>query len=93
MLSLICGVFDSGVSSYMLMRRGCACIPASLTSAAQAHEIGVRQVAHYLWNGFGSPHRVRFVAIHFEPVVGKSEQWTTVEIGRYPQTSDGACRV
>ncbi|MDP1057361.1 hypothetical protein Q6324_27790, partial [Klebsiella pneumoniae] len=36
-----------------------------------AHEIGVRQVAHYLWNRFGSPHRVRFVAINFESVVGE----------------------
>ena len=59
-LSLISGGFDSGVSSYMLMRRGC-----------RVHEIGVRQVAHYLWNRFGSSHRVRFVAINFEPVVGE----------------------
>jgi thiamine biosynthesis protein ThiI len=36
-----------------------------------AHEIGVKQVAHYLWNRFGSSHRVRFVAINFEPVVGE----------------------
>lgn len=28
-------------------------------------------VAHYLWNCFGSSHRVRFVAINFEPVVGE----------------------
>jgi adenylyl- and sulfurtransferase ThiI len=34
-LSLISGGFDSGVSSYMLMRRGCACITASLTLAAR----------------------------------------------------------
>lgn len=39
--------------------------------AAPPHEIGVRQVAHYLWNRFGSSHRVRFVAINFEPVVGE----------------------
>ncbi|MBW6351436.1 tRNA 4-thiouridine(8) synthase ThiI, partial [Pseudomonas aeruginosa] len=26
---------------------------------------------HYLWNRFGSSHRVRFVAINFEPVVGE----------------------
>lgn len=31
----------------------------------------MRQVAHYLWNRFGSSHRVRFVAINFEPVVGE----------------------
>lgn len=68
-LSLISGGFDSGVSSYMLMRRGCrvhycfnlAAPPMRLASA----------VAHYLWNRFGSSHRVRFVAINFEPVVGE----------------------
>jgi thiamine biosynthesis protein ThiI len=36
-----------------------------------AHEIGVKQVAHYLWNRFASSHKVRFVAIDFEPVVGE----------------------
>ncbi|MBX9334795.1 tRNA 4-thiouridine(8) synthase ThiI, partial [Serratia marcescens] len=28
-------------------------------------------VAHYLWNRFASSHKVRFVAIDFEPVVGE----------------------
>ncbi|WP_240530645.1 hypothetical protein, partial [Enterobacter hormaechei] len=28
-----------------------------------AHEIGVKQVAHYLWNRFASSHKVRFVAM------------------------------
>lgn len=28
-------------------------------------------MAHYLWNRFGSSHRVRFIAIDFEPVVGE----------------------
>lgn len=32
----------------------------------------MRQVAHYLWNRLsGSSHRVRFVAINFEPQVGE----------------------
>ena len=70
-LSLISGGFDSGVSSYMLMRRGCRVHYCFFTLGGAAHEIGVRQVAHYLWNRFGSSHRVRFVAINFEPVVGE----------------------
>jgi len=70
-LSLISGGFDSGVSSYMLMRRGCRVHYCFFNLGGAAHEIGVRQVAHYLWSRFGSSHRVRFVAINFEPVVGE----------------------
>ncbi|WP_075180459.1 tRNA uracil 4-sulfurtransferase ThiI [Pantoea sp. 1.19] len=69
-LSLISGGFDSGVSSYMLMRRGCRVHYCFFNLGGAAHEIGVRQVAHYLWKRFGSSHRVRFIAINFEPVVG-----------------------
>lgn len=77
-LSLISGGFDSGVSSYMLMRRGCRVHYCFFNLGGAAHEIGVRRVAHYLWNRFGSSHRVRFVAINFEPVVGEIlEKWTT----------------
>ncbi|WP_338491522.1 tRNA uracil 4-sulfurtransferase ThiI [Erwinia aphidicola] len=70
-LSLISGGFDSGVSSYMLMRRGCRVHYCFFNLGGAAHEIGVRQVAHYLWKRYGSSHRVRFVAIDFEPVVGE----------------------
>lgn len=70
-LSLISGGFDSGVSSYMLLRRGCRVHYCFFNLGGAAHEIGVRQVAHYIWNRFGRSHRVRFVAINFEPVVGE----------------------
>lgn len=70
-LSLISGGFDSGVSSYMLIRRGCRVHYCFFNLGGAAHEIGVKQVAHYLWKRFGSSHRVRFVAIDFEPVVGE----------------------
>ncbi|HEI8950595.1 TPA: tRNA 4-thiouridine(8) synthase ThiI [Morganella morganii] len=70
-LSLISGGFDSGVSSYMLMRRGCRVHYCFFNLGGAAHEIGVKQVAHYLWNRFGSSHKVRFVAVNFEPVVAE----------------------
>ncbi len=53
------------------LRRGCRVHYCFFNLGGAAHEIGVRQVAHYLWNRFGSSHRVRFVAINFEPVVGE----------------------
>ncbi|HEY0211526.1 tRNA uracil 4-sulfurtransferase ThiI [Acerihabitans sp.] len=70
-LSLISGGFDSGVSSYMLMRRGCRVHYCFFNLGGAAHEIGVRQVAHHLWNRYGSSHRVRFIAIDFAAVVGE----------------------
>ncbi|MDU0993796.1 MAG: tRNA uracil 4-sulfurtransferase ThiI [Morganella morganii] len=70
-LSLISGGFDSGVSSYMLMRRGCRVHYCFFNLGGAAHEIGVKQVAHYLWNRFSSSHKVRFVAVNFEPVVAE----------------------
>ncbi len=68
-LSLISGGFDSGVSSYMLMRRGCR-VHYRFNLGGAAHEIGVRRGALPV-EPLGSSHRVRFVAINFEPVVGE----------------------
>ncbi|MGL5162284.1 MAG: thiazole biosynthesis protein, partial [Plesiomonas shigelloides] len=59
------------VSSYMLIRRGCRVHYCFFNLGGSAHEIGVKQVSHYIWNRFGSSHKVRFCAINFEPVVGE----------------------
>ena len=34
-----------------------------------AHEVGVKQVAHYLWDRYGSSSRVAFLSVPFESVV------------------------
>ncbi|MBG2914283.1 tRNA uracil 4-sulfurtransferase ThiI [Proteus terrae] len=70
-LSLISGGYDSGVSSYMLMRRGSRVHYCFFNLGGSAHEIGVKQVVHYLWNRFGRSHKVHFVAVDFEPVVAE----------------------
>lgn len=70
-LSLISGGFDSGVSSYMLIRRGCRVHYCFFNLGGAAHEIGVKQMAYHIWNRYGSSHKVRFVAINFEHVVGE----------------------
>ncbi|NUE96295.1 tRNA 4-thiouridine(8) synthase ThiI [Gilliamella sp. ESL0232] len=70
-LSLISGGFDSGVSSYMLMRRGSRVHYCFFNLGGKTHEIGVKQMAHYLWESFGSSHKVRFIAIDFSDVVGE----------------------
>ncbi|ABM03968.1 [ThiS-adenylate] sulfurtransferase [Psychromonas ingrahamii 37] len=70
-LSLISGGFDSGVSSYKLIKRGSRVHYCFFNLGGGAHEIGVKQVAYQLWNRFGSSHRVKFISIPFEPVVAE----------------------
>jgi thiamine biosynthesis protein ThiI len=68
-LSLMSGGFDSTVASYLTMKRGIKTHFIFFNLGGAAHEIGVKQVALYLWNKFGASHRVKFVSVPFEGVV------------------------
>ncbi|MCB4753194.1 MAG: tRNA 4-thiouridine(8) synthase ThiI [Sulfurovum sp.] len=68
-LSLMSGGFDSTVASYLTMKRGIKTHFIFFNLGGITHEIGVKQVAWYLWNKFGTSHRVKFVSIPFEDVV------------------------
>lgn len=68
-LSLMSGGFDSTVASYLTMKRGIKTHFVFFNLGGAAHEIGVKQVALYLWSKFGSSHRVKFISVPFEPVV------------------------
>jgi tRNA uracil 4-sulfurtransferase len=68
-LSLMSGGFDSTVASYLTMKRGIKTHFIFFNLGGIAHEIGVKQVAYYLWNKFGNSHRVSFITIPFEDVV------------------------
>ncbi|PSU32065.1 tRNA uracil 4-sulfurtransferase ThiI [Photobacterium lutimaris] len=70
-LSLISGGFDSGVSSYLHIKRGSKVHYCFFNLGGPAHEIGVKQVSHFLWKKYGSSAKVKFIAIDFEPVVGE----------------------
>lgn len=70
-LSLISGGFDSTVASYLTMKRGLKTHYCFFNLGGSAHEIGVKQVALYLWEKYGVSHRVKFVSIPFEDVVGE----------------------
>ena len=70
-LSLVSGGFDSTVASYLMMKRGIRTHFLFFNLGGRAHEIGVKQVSRYLWDKFGSSHRVKFVAINFEGVVAE----------------------
>ncbi|RXK06057.1 tRNA uracil 4-sulfurtransferase ThiI [Halarcobacter bivalviorum] len=68
-LSLMSGGFDSTIASYLTMKRGIKTHFVFFNLGGIAHEIGVKQVAYYLWNKFGSSHRVTFTSVPFEDVV------------------------
>lgn len=68
-LSLMSGGFDSTVASYLTMKRGLKTHFIFFNLGGVAHEIGVKQVALYLWNKFGASHRVSFISVPFDDVI------------------------
>jgi len=68
-LSLMSGGFDSTVASYLTMKRGIKTHFIFFNLGGMAHEIGVKQVALYLWNKFGSSHKVKFISVAFDDVL------------------------
>ncbi len=68
-VSLISGGFDSSVSSFLMMRRGVRTHFCFFNLGGIAHEIGVKQVAYYLWNKYGVTQKVKFITVPFEGVV------------------------
>lgn len=70
-LSLMSGGFDSGVASYQMIRKGARTHFLFFNLGGAAHEIGVKQVSHYLWKQYSSTHKVRFITVDFEPVVAE----------------------
>lgn len=70
-LSLVSGGYDSTVASYLTMKRGLRTHFCFFNLGGREHELGVKEVAYYLWNRFASSHRVRFISVPFEGVVGE----------------------
>jgi len=70
-ISLISGGFDSSVASYLMIKRGIRAHFLFFNLGGMAHEVGVKQVAHYLWDRYGSSHRILFISIPFEAVVSE----------------------
>ena len=70
-LSLMSGGFDSTVASYLTIKRGLKTHYIFFNLGGDAHEIGVKQVALYLWSKFASSHRVKFISVPFDEVVAQ----------------------
>jgi len=70
-LSLISGGFDSPVASYLTMKRGMRTHFLFFSLGGRDHEIGVKEVALYLWQKYGCNQRVLFITVPFEEVVAE----------------------
>ncbi|SPT69622.1 tRNA uracil 4-sulfurtransferase ThiI [Anaerobiospirillum thomasii] len=70
-MSLISGGFDSGVATYQAIRRGLKVHYLFFNMGGTAHELGVKQESYFIWDRFASSHRVKFVTVPFEPIVGQ----------------------
>ncbi|MDD3793196.1 MAG: tRNA 4-thiouridine(8) synthase ThiI [Candidatus Gracilibacteria bacterium] len=68
-ISLISGGFDSGVSTYSMIKRGCKVDYLFFNLGGIAHETGVKQVANYIWKNFSSGYKAKFITINFEEVI------------------------
>lgn len=70
-LTLISGGYDSSVAAYLMMRRGLRNHFLFFNLGGTAHEVGVRQVVHYLWDRYGASHSAKFISVPFEGVVAE----------------------
>lgn len=70
-MSLMSGGYDSSVAAYLMMRRGARSHFLFFNLGGVAHEIGVRQVVHYLWQRYGASHSAKFVSVPFDGVVAE----------------------
>ncbi|WP_119395817.1 tRNA uracil 4-sulfurtransferase ThiI [Salinibius halmophilus] len=70
-MALMSGGYDSPVAAYRMMRRGVKTHYCFFNLGGPAHEKGVKEVTHYLWQQYSASHRVYFVSVPFEPVVNE----------------------
>lgn len=70
-LSLVSGGFDSTVASFQMIKRGMRTHYCFFNLGGRAHEIGVKEIAYFLWRKYGATHRVRFISVPFEGVVNE----------------------
>lgn len=70
-MTLISGGYDSSVAAYLMLRRGLRNHFLFFNLGGTAHEVGVRQVVHYLWERYGSSHSAKFISVPFDGVVAE----------------------
>lgn len=70
-MTLVSGGYDSTVAGYQMLRRGVRSHFLFFNLGGVAHEAGVRQVVHHLWQRYGASHSARFISVPFAGVVAE----------------------
>ena len=68
-LSLLSGGYDSGVSSFLSMKKGCRTDFLFFNLGGHAHEVGVKQLAFFLAQHYSDGYEGKIISIPFEAVV------------------------
>jgi len=68
-LVLMSGGFDSTVAAYQMLRRGVQTHFIFFNLGGDAHEAGVKEVTHFLWQKYCATHRSLFVSVPFDQVL------------------------
>lgn len=68
-ISLLSGWFDSPVASFEMMKRWVKVDYLFFNLGWNAHELGVKQLAHYLWSTYQIRLKWTFITVNFEDVV------------------------
>ncbi|RIY38504.1 tRNA uracil 4-sulfurtransferase ThiI [Psittacicella gerlachiana] len=68
-LSMISGGYDSAVSSWQMLRRGCKLHYVFFNLGGQEHEYYVKRIARKIWQGYGASHNVKFVTVDFYDIM------------------------
>ncbi|MCB0280525.1 MAG: tRNA 4-thiouridine(8) synthase ThiI, partial [Calditrichaeota bacterium] len=70
-LSLISGGFDSSVSSFLMMQKGCKVDFLFFNLGGYAHELGVKEVSKYLSSNYSDGYGSSFISVNFEPIIAE----------------------
>lgn len=68
-LSLVSGGYDSAVSSYQMIRRGCKVHYLFFNLGGNEHLAHVKQIVRKVWQGYSASHNVRFINVDFYPIM------------------------
>jgi thiamine biosynthesis protein ThiI len=68
-LSLISGGFDSGVSSFLSIKKGCKTDFLFFNLGGTSHELAVKEMAKYINDEYSDGYKSNFIAVNFEEIM------------------------
>jgi thiamine biosynthesis protein ThiI len=68
-LSLVSDGCDSAAASYQTIKKGYITHYCFFNLGGSTQEAVVKELCYYLWNKYGSSHKVKFFSVDFKPVI------------------------